>query len=86
MVSSGLRDTVDYTIAQLGLSYNLHWEPHNDGHQSLKTWNLSSMQVASPKFIRLSRAPAKIISSLTRIPSHQLPALGSSFVDWKVLI
>ncbi len=31
MVSSGLRDTVDYTIAQLGLIYNLHWDPNNDG-------------------------------------------------------
>ncbi len=31
MVSSGLRDTVDYRIAQLGLIYNLHRDPHKDG-------------------------------------------------------
>jgi hypothetical protein len=36
MVSSGLRDTVAYTIAQLGLIYNLHLDTNDDCHQALK--------------------------------------------------
>lgn len=50
MVSSGPGDTVDSTLAQLGLNHNLSRHTNNDCHQALRNCKLSNMQVATPKF------------------------------------
>ncbi len=88
MVHSGLRDTVAYTIAQLGLIYNLYWAQNNGLTMaaSLDNWNLSRLPVASPELIRLTPAAAETSGSFTPIPGNQLPALTSSFAEGKFLI
>ncbi len=44
------------------------------------------MPVAAPEFIRLNRAPAETIGGFTSIPSNQLHALSSFFVEGNILI